>query len=44
MTTDPAYIELLYLEDAVREYHDKNPHLSLEDAKEYVWARAGKTL
>lgn len=44
MTTDPAYIELLYLEDAAKDYLDDHPNLTLDDAKAYVWARAGKTL
>jgi hypothetical protein len=44
MSTDPAYFELLYLEEAAREYADHHPELSEEDAKAYIWGRAGREL
>lgn len=42
--TDSAYIELQYLEEAAREYADAHPNMSEEDAKAFVWARAGREL
>jgi hypothetical protein len=41
---DSAYIELLYLEEAAKEYLGTHPHISEEEAKTIVWARAGREL